>query len=579
MADKQAHIFAQITKVDASQRLVFGRACQEVPDPSGEIFDYASSKPFFEKWSKETSDVTAGKSLGNVRAMHEAIAAGKVTELTFHDDERAIDMCTKVVDDNEWNKVLEGVYTGFSIGGSYEKRWQDGELVRYTANPIEVSLVDKPMIPTALFFDVVKADGAVMRKAFKSTPTNPEMLQALSDAKIAVDPNSPDDIVKRYSELMAKSPAAGTSSAALESQADDAGGSPASPVAKSAVPAPQDPVLESEAQPTEYLVTGTDDEVAELAKTMHDSKLDMGKVLGIIKAAITPPAEKMFADAVNKKYPLDNDAQILAAWKFSHTPAAKAAYTEPELSLIQDNISKAWEAKHDEQLKAEKVSAVEALGKAVEPVALAKGFWTTSWLASLISSFADFTSEVYWEAEYEEDGSALPGQVRDLLASMAAVLVAMVTEETSEADAGQMAMASSPSMKKLAAAVPDVAKYSGVRKAAIAKALTDYAATLSPVAVVIDESKVDLVALQKALTEMSAKVIKLEQAPQPHRAILKVVAPADQQPAPQGVAQTTSVEFNTEDIVKVNGQPDLAASLIKQIHRTAAQPATMSKPS
>jgi hypothetical protein len=180
-------MFAQLVKIDPAQRLVYGRMCQEVADPGGEMFDYASSKPYFEKWSQETSDATGGKSLGNVRAMHQPVAAGKVTEMTFHDDERAIDICTKVVDDAEWTKVEEGVYTGFSIGGDYVKKWKDGEAQRYTANPIEVSLVDKPMIPTAMFFDVMKADGTVMRKAFKSADaTDPAPGDApVSDAAAA----------------------------------------------------------------------------------------------------------------------------------------------------------------------------------------------------------------------------------------------------------------------------------------------------------------------------------------------------------------------------------------------------------
>ncbi|MGH9440122.1 MAG: hypothetical protein ACRD22_20165, partial [Terriglobia bacterium] len=48
-------IFAKLTKVDENTGIVYGRATEEVPDRSGEIFDYASSKPYFEKWSTEVS--------------------------------------------------------------------------------------------------------------------------------------------------------------------------------------------------------------------------------------------------------------------------------------------------------------------------------------------------------------------------------------------------------------------------------------------------------------------------------------------------------------------------------------------
>lgn len=168
--------FFQITKVDEEKRLVTGRAVEETPDRAGEIFDYETSKPYFEAWSKQVSDDTAGKSLGNVRSMHGNVAAGKLTEMHFDDDARAVDITAKVVDDNEWEKVLEGVHTGFSIGGRYVKKWADGDLKRYTADPNEISLVDRPCIPTAKFFDIQKADGSVLRKAFKEKTMDPKVV-------------------------------------------------------------------------------------------------------------------------------------------------------------------------------------------------------------------------------------------------------------------------------------------------------------------------------------------------------------------------------------------------------------------
>lgn len=170
-------LFAQIRKVDEAKRLVFGRIAQEVVDKADEVMDYASSKPHFQKWSEEVAKDTDGKSLGNVRAMHGKVAAGKLTEIHFDDADRAIDVCAKVVDDGEWKKVLEGVYTGFSIGGSYvgEKKVEkaDGrDVTRYTAKPSEVSLVDRPCMPTARFFEVQKADGTLAKVDFAAQPAD-----------------------------------------------------------------------------------------------------------------------------------------------------------------------------------------------------------------------------------------------------------------------------------------------------------------------------------------------------------------------------------------------------------------------
>jgi hypothetical protein len=158
-------LFVQLTKVDAETRRVWGRATQEVPDRSREIFDYESSKPLFEKWSSAIAEATkaAGQeiSLGNVRAMHGKVAAGKLVEIDFNDAEKAIDICSEIVDDQEWAKVLKGVYTGYSIGGSYVRKWDDATLPthkRFTANPSEISLVDLACVPTATF-SCIKAAG------------------------------------------------------------------------------------------------------------------------------------------------------------------------------------------------------------------------------------------------------------------------------------------------------------------------------------------------------------------------------------------------------------------------------------
>lgn len=164
-------LFAQIRKVDEEKRLVFGRLADETVDKADESMDYLSSKPHFQKWSADIAKDTDGKSLGNLRAMHGKVAAGKFVQIDFDDAAKTIDVCAKVVDDAEWKKVLEGVYTGFSIGGSYvgEKKVEkmDGrDVKRYTAAPNEGSLVDRPCIPSAKFFEVQKADGSLAKVEF-----------------------------------------------------------------------------------------------------------------------------------------------------------------------------------------------------------------------------------------------------------------------------------------------------------------------------------------------------------------------------------------------------------------------------
>lgn len=173
------NVFFKLAKVDAANRLVYGVLAQEVADGQREIMDYDSSKPEFEKWSGDIAKASDGKSVGNVRAMHGKVAAGKLESINFDDAAKSIEGVAKIVDDNEWEKVEQGVYTGFSIGGKYGKTWKDPTdplVKRYTAIPNEVSLVDKPCIPTATF-TMVKADGATEERLFKQADPAPEPKQ------------------------------------------------------------------------------------------------------------------------------------------------------------------------------------------------------------------------------------------------------------------------------------------------------------------------------------------------------------------------------------------------------------------
>jgi hypothetical protein len=172
-------LFMPLAKVDAVKRMVYGTAISEVADRAGEIFDYASSKPEFEKWSSDVSKATGGKSLGNIRANHgnSKFAVGKITDLKFQDAEKAIWIGAKIVDDDAWQKIEEGIYTGFSIAGRYLRRWQDGALKRYTASPIEISLVDLPCVPTATF-EMIKVDGTTELRKFATSS------ERMSDAEL-----------------------------------------------------------------------------------------------------------------------------------------------------------------------------------------------------------------------------------------------------------------------------------------------------------------------------------------------------------------------------------------------------------
>jgi hypothetical protein len=169
----QLLITIPLAKIDEEKRLVIGRAAQEMPDRSGEILDYQTAKPAFQAWSDGFSTATNGLSKGNLRVMHNPRdVAGKVVDLSYNDDEQSIEVIAKVVDDAAWKKVLEGVYTGFSVGGSYAKKWKDPKtgLTKYTPKVVELSLVDHPCIPSARIVELQKMDGSIDRLELRGRP-------------------------------------------------------------------------------------------------------------------------------------------------------------------------------------------------------------------------------------------------------------------------------------------------------------------------------------------------------------------------------------------------------------------------
>lgn len=159
-------LFMPLRKADEAKKLVWARAAVEMPDKSNEIMDYETAKPEFQTWSGRYADVTMGKSLGNVRAMHNRQhLAGKVQEIVYNDEEKAVDVCIKVLDPVDWHKIEEGGYTGISMGGGYVNRWADTLLkghTRYTPRIQEISFVDAPCIPGALIMDMQKMDGGTV---------------------------------------------------------------------------------------------------------------------------------------------------------------------------------------------------------------------------------------------------------------------------------------------------------------------------------------------------------------------------------------------------------------------------------
>lgn len=139
--------FIPFGRVDAEKRTVEGVITSEAVDTFETRFDYeATKKTIFSK--------NGFNFWRNLRAMHQPVAAGVVDEIRCDDSEKAVSVVARVVDDAEWNKVKNGVYKGFSIGGiaraSVVEDVDGRKVTRFTEyDLVEVSLVDRPSNPDA----------------------------------------------------------------------------------------------------------------------------------------------------------------------------------------------------------------------------------------------------------------------------------------------------------------------------------------------------------------------------------------------------------------------------------------------
>lgn len=417
--------FVPITKVDVEKREVWGRAVQEVPDKSKEIFDYATSAPLFRDWSEGFDKATDGKSLGNIRAMHGKVAAGKVTAIDFNDKELAIDICAKVVDDAEWEKCTEGVYTGFSIGGSYEKRWADGDLKRYTARPAEISLVDNPCVPTARF-QMIKADGQIEEKEFKAPAPDPAAAEAEKVA--ARSDTSPKEGEDKYGDVA-------------------------------------------------------------------------------------------FADPKNKKYPIDTEEHIRAAWNYINKPKNADKYSSGDVSSIKDRIVAAWKKKIDKDGPPSADKAAEA--------SLQKGLYLQILDAMTAEESAELVEELTPDGAIEVIELADKGNLKKFLAKAGARHSAADKKHLQGIHDHSVAMGADCSAGK-AAASDDLAK------------ITVDIAELDTVKQSLAKATVDLSKVTSERDAFEKRVKELEAEPA----------------APKGVSKVIGKEADTVDATKKDETED-----------------------
>jgi hypothetical protein len=138
-----------------------------------------------------------------------------------------------------------------------------------------------------------------------------------------------------------------------------------------------------------------------------------------------------YADEKNKKYPIDDEERVRAAWSYINKEKNAAEYDAAELKIVKDRIIAAWKKKIDK----DGPPSAEKNKKAFrhnEALVLAKGMDTLAHLAHKLEHISQMIDACEMEQAREGDDSTVPDQLRDWLAEGVKVFMAMAAEETTE---------------------------------------------------------------------------------------------------------------------------------------------------
>jgi hypothetical protein len=191
---------------------VFGTVTAELPDLDMEVCDYVTTKAFYEKRTAENLQKTSIEgmkpSIMPFRQMHQLVTQGAGRTIVFDDAAKTIKMGFDVVDSNAVKMWKAGCFVGFSQGGAYVKQWPDPEhdgCVRYTADPLEVSAVDSPCLPSALV-ESMKGKTVQLQKADGVTEEIQLEIKSL-DTSLLVKMDRFLDLISKLESVRAQIPA------------------------------------------------------------------------------------------------------------------------------------------------------------------------------------------------------------------------------------------------------------------------------------------------------------------------------------------------------------------------------------
>jgi hypothetical protein len=391
-------LYGAIQKVESQEDgtvRVHGIATSEALDDQGEVVQAAAMRAAIPDYMRFPA----------LREMHQLSAAGTTLEAEVGDD-GVTRIVAHVVDPIAVAKVRNQVYRGFSIGGRVTKRAL-GDPKTITGLVLnEISLVDRPANPEAVF-DCWKAAEGVGGRSPPAAPTgepfNPP-IQIWACGMPDHGHRAKNDAI-RCLQTRALTPENSGARQQGQVNVDDTCGAEATiDAARKAI------------------------ETAEGALVKAD-----GREASEISSKIPQPDDAItYADPGyqpdgKRRYPIDSDRHIRAAWSYINKPENAARYTADQLKRVRDKIIAAWKATID----ADGPPSAEDDEKP-SCASLTKGLWDVGRIAQIVLELDWLHDALGIEASMEGDDSPQPARLQAIIAELCSFLNTLVAEETDE---------------------------------------------------------------------------------------------------------------------------------------------------
>ena len=346
-----------IAKVDAEQRMVWGYASTEAEDDQGETVTREALAAALEDYMR----------FANIREMHQPSAVGVATEAAV--DAKGLYLGAKIVDADAWQKVVEGVYKGFSIGGRVTARDPADRRLITSLRLTEISVVDRPANPETIFDCWKRSTGPATGGSMANNAATARAPVQIWNCGVADHHHLAKAEAVRC--LEGHEPAATT--AAGDPDQNAAGGGAADP----------------------------------------QGNVDY--------------ADPGYRPDAKKRYPIDSERHIRAAWAFIHHPANAGRYTAGQIERIKARIIAAWEAKIDPEGPP---AAASEPGAATGTAR--KGLAEVGRLAQVMADLDWLYDRIAAEAAMEADDSPLPPRLLAIIGELCDFLEAQVAEESAQ---------------------------------------------------------------------------------------------------------------------------------------------------